>query len=268
MRVFVTGHKGYIGSELIKRGFHALECDVTNPLEIERAIKYAKPQLVLHLAGKSGVNWCQKKENQEQVIRTNVRGTYNIFESLRQFRIPGVLLSTDQIWRGRIFESHRENSKNTPPVNFYAMSKVAAESVARSFNVNIVRTSYLFNSIRLEDHLYNTEIGNPVHYPVFIRRSFMHLGDFCDALERYCGNFYKMPKTLHLSGSEIVSWYGFMKEVAKFYGRKGVVRPRFREIESGAPRPWFGGLNTSLSQSLGFLPLSYKDGIERMRSEG
>ena len=262
MRVFVTGHKGYIGSELIKRGFFPLECDVTNPLEIERSVKYAKPQLVLHLAGKSGVNWCEKKENQEAVIRTNVRGTYNVFESLRQFRLPGVLLSTDQIWRGRLFESHKENSKNTPPVNFYAMSKVAAESVARSFNANIVRTSYLFNFKRLND----MQSVDSERQPVFIRRSFMHLGDFCDALERYCKNFYDMPKTLHLSGYETVSWFTFTREIAKIYG--GVVKPRFREIESGAPRPWFGGLNTNLAQSLGFLPLSYKDGIERMRSEG
>lgn len=268
MKVFITGHRGYIGSELIKRGFLPLECDVTNPLEIEKAIKYAKPQLVLHLAAKSGVNWCQKKENREEVISTNLRGTWNVFYSLSQIRIPGVFLSTDQIWKGGLLEPHKENSKRTPPVNDYALSKLSAESVVSStFNMNVIRASYLFNYERLKPHLRDMEIGLPVKYPVFIRRSFMHLSDFCDALEQYCDNFYQMPKVLHLAGSETVSWFTFMREAARKYGYKGVVLPRFREVESGAPRPWFGGLNTHLAQNLGFPRRDYIDGIARMKNE-
>lgn len=268
MKVFITGYKGYVGSELVKRGFTPLVCDVTNWSEVEREINRQKPQLLIHLAGKSNVNWCEKKENEDEVIKTNVRGVWNVFENLARLRLPGVLLSTDQTWRGWIFESHKEESKKTPPVNFYGLSKVAAESVAASFNMNVIRTSYLFDSKRLADRIVCMERGIRQDQPVFIRRSFMHLGDFCDQVERYCSNFYKMPKTLHLSGSETVSWHGFMKKVAKQYGFKGVVKPRFREVESGAPRPYFGGLNTKLSHSLGFPPVSYTGGIERMRSEG
>lgn len=270
MKVYITGHKGFVGSELVKRGFLPLICDVTNPLEIEKAIKYSKPDLVVHLASKSNIDWCQNEGNQNEVINVNVKGTRLLFRALTDARIPGVLISSDHIWRGGLFENHTENAKHTErnlPVNFYGLSRMSAEAVSRLFNMNIIRTSYLFNAERLQEQLLNMEVRNPVHYPVFIRRSFMHLGDFCDHLEKYCTNFYKtpMPKTLHLSGSERVSWFTFMQETAKQYRWKGVVKPRFREVESGAPRPWFGGLSTKLAQSLGFAPLSYVDGIKRMR---
>jgi dTDP-4-dehydrorhamnose reductase len=255
MKVFITGHKGYVGSELIKRGFLPLDCDITNWSAVERAVQTQRPSLLIHLAGKSNVNWCEDKANQEEVIKTNVRGTYNVFENLARMRIPSVFLSTDQIWGGGMLEQHKEHSRLTPAVNYYAMSKVSAEFVARSFEANIIRTSYLFDSKRLAPHLKEDTL------PVFIRRSFMNLCDFCDALERYCKNYYAMPKVLHLSGSEIVSWYGFMKEV-----RGGEIKPRFFEAPSPAKRPWFGGLNTSLAQSLGFRALSYRDGIARMKN--
>ena len=264
MRVFITGHKGYIGSELVKRGFLPLECDITDQADVQRAIKYAKPNFLIHLAGRSGVNWCEAKENQEEVIKANVRGTFNVFESLSQRRIPGVFLSTDQIWRGRIFEQHKEHSPKTPPVNFYATTKVAAESIVEDFGGRIIRTSFLFDTKRLEGYLPSIEKRD---YPVFIRRSFMYLGDFCDALVRYCDTYYKMPKVLHLSGSSTVSWFTFMRDVVSQYGFKSLVKPRFHEVSGCAPRPWFGGLDTHLSRSLGFSYCSYVDGIKRMKEE-
>jgi dTDP-4-dehydrorhamnose reductase len=267
MKVFITGHKGYIGSELVKRGFLPLECDITDPADVQRAIKYAKPQLVIHLAGKSSVNWCEDKANQEEVILNNIRGTRNVFEGLSQRRIPGVFISTDQIWRGGLFEQHKENSKiteRTLPVNFYAITKMAAESAVEDFGGRIIRTSFLFDAKRLEKHLPRIEKRD---YPVFIRRSFMYLKDFCDALEMYCDRYYKMPKVLHISGSEKVSWYGFMKEIGRQYGFSGLpIKPRLHEVPSGAPRPWFGGLDTRLARSLGFPPRSYIDGIKRMKN--
>lgn len=268
MKVFITGYKGYVGSELVKRGFAPLVCDITNPLEIEKAIKYSKPSLVVHLASKSGVDWCENKRNHGEAFNVNVKGTYLLFRGLADARIPGVFISSDHVWGGGLFENHAEHARRTArtlPVNNYGLYKVAAETELNGGK--IVRTSYLFDSKRLREHLYDMEIGNPKSYPVFIRRSFMYLGDFCDQLERYCQNFYRMPKVLHLSGSEVVSWYGFMKETARQYGWKGVVKPRFFDNKSGAPRPWFGGLNTKLSRSYGFPAIPYADGILRMRSE-
>jgi dTDP-4-dehydrorhamnose reductase len=264
--VYITGHRGYVGRELVKRGFIPLDVDITNYDSVSVAVQKARPDLLIHLAGKSDVEYCEQKHNQEEVIRTNVRGSYFVFENLKAMRLPGIFISTDQIWRGGFFEKHRENSRPTPPVNFYGMSKVSAEAIARNFGAKIIRTSYLFDHKRLEFKI--EDIGLPKDYPVFIKRSFLHVQDFCDMLEIYCNKFYKMPPVLHLSGSSVVSWYSFMKEIAKGLELNSAVKPRFFEKKGFAPRPWFGGLNTHKSWELGFPQRDYIDGIERMKNEG
>jgi dTDP-4-dehydrorhamnose reductase len=267
MRIYITGYKGFVGRELLKRGFLPLVCDVTNPLEIEKAIKYARPDLVIHLAGKSDVDYCEDKNNQEEIMRTNKRGTHFIFRALKDARIPGAFLSSDQVWRGGYFEKHKETSQRTPPVNFYGMSKVSAEAVVYLEGGNIIRTSYLFNFERLQSKIQDIETGKKQNYPTFITRSFLHVQDFCDLLEIYCKKFYKMPNVLHLSGSMTVSYYRFMKDIEKRYGKHGTVKPRYFETKGFTPRPHYGGLDTNLAFELGFPKRNYFDGIDRLRDE-
>lgn len=256
-----------MGQELLKRDYLPLECDVTDYSEVEKAIQSAKPQLVVHLAGKSEVDWCERKENQDAVIKNNVNGTFALFNSLASARIPGVFISTDQIWRGGWFEKHSENSKRTPPVNYYGLSKIVAEQNAIAFGGKVIRTSYLFNAKRLAGRIKDMETGLKQSYPVFIQRSFLHVHDFCDLLEIYCEKFYKMPEVLHLAGSRVVSWHSFMKEVEKQYGFTNTVKPRYFEKKGFAPRPYYGGLDTDTAFGLGFPKRSYIGGIERMKNE-
>lgn len=267
-RIAITGH-GYIGRELLKRGFLPLDCDVTDLMDVQRAIKYLKPSLVIHLAGKSSVDFCEDRNNEEIVRAVNVMGSRNVFRSLDAARIPGVLLSSDHVFHGGLFETHKEDviphSKQFAPVNFYGLCKLAAEQAAKVCDINIIRTSYIFDSNRLEEDLRG--MGEK-SYPMFIERSFLHLKDFCDMLEIYCDEFYKMPKLLHLSGSRVVSWYTFAKEIARQYGYKSPSPRYFEDKKIAAPRPKNGGLDVGLSISLGFPYKDYINGIGRMKNEG
>lgn len=265
-RIAITGHKGYIGRELLKRGFLPLDCDVTDPASVQRSIKYTKPELVIHLAGKTSVEFCENKRNERDVLNINIRGTGNVFNSLTDARIPGIYLSSDHIFHGGLFEIHKETSKYTAPVNFYGMCKLVAEQAVRLSGSNIVRTSFLFDKQRLEGELMDLENGAK-SYPTFIKRSFLHLYDFCDMLETYCNLFYRMPKLLHLSGSRTISWFTFMKEVAKQYDYKAPKARYFEDRTFSVPRPKNGGLNVELSHSLGFAYKDYIGGIERMKNE-
>lgn len=271
MRTFITGHRGYVGRALIEAGFCSLFCDVTDPFQVERAIRNEKPDLVLHLAGKNNVDWCQKKENEKEVINVNMRGTANVFETLEKYKIPGVLISTDQIWRGGWFEGrYKEDAKLTPPVNFYGSSKLASEIVASEYGGKIVRTSFLFERNRMEisEKMTRLYMGKTVEVPVFIRRSFLYLPDFVFMLSAYCKRIKEMPPVLHLSGAETVSWYTFMKELAEVYGfNKKLVQPRLFDSRKYVPRPHNGGLNTELAASLGFGYRDYKSGLRRMKNE-
>lgn len=261
--IFITGYSGYIGTELMTRDFWPLECDVTNKNSVETAINRKKPSLLIHLAGKSNIEWCEKNYKDGFVV--NVLGTRNVFEVTDKLRIPTVLLSSDHIWKGAFWEWHSENSKFTPAANLYGMMKQAAEAVVGYGK--IIRTSYIFDSKRLKPHISDMEFGIKKEYPIFIRRSFLHLEDFCDLLDMYCDKYHKMPRILHLAGSETVSWYTLMKELEKALGFKGTVKPRFFPNKDLPPRPYFGGLDTRKAIEFGFPERDFWHGIKRIKNE-
>lgn len=276
MRIFATGANGYIGQALVKKGVEPLCFDVRNPHEIEREIKEKQPDIIIHLASKSDPDWCELQSNRTEVADVNVRGTLNVFKIAAKDNIPCVLLSSGQVWRGGFWEMkpHREEDKRTPPVNIYGISKIGAE-ISVGFlqedgaKAKIVRSSYVFDSERLKSKFDIWREGRTLSEPTFIRRSFIYLYDFVEALLDYCEHFDRMPDVLHLAGSETVSWFDFTYELAKqFCFDTRLVKSRRMEIESAAPRPHNAGLNVNLARSFGFRLPGYVEGINRMKNEG
>lgn len=241
---------------------------MTSPDEVVKSIRTEKPDVILHLASKSDVDFCEKEDNQKEVMRVNFLGTANVFEAAQEFGKKAVFFSTDQIWRGGWFEGqYKEHTKQTLPVNYYGTTKLAAEAAARSFGGKVIRTSYLFDSERpaISDKISCLKKGGVVEAPTFIRRSFLYTQDFVAMLSLYCRIIDKTPNVLHVSGGITVSWYDFMLELAKVYGfsQKKIVPKRF-DTGKFAPRPHNGGLNTDLAQSLGIGRRDYIFGLVRM----
>ncbi len=265
-KIGITGYRGYVGSYLLENypNFVGLECDVTNPEQVENCITDSKIDVVLHLAAKSNIDFCEKLENTSLVGGINFGGTVNVCRSAEKANIGFVLLSSDHVFSGA-WGSYKENSKPFP-VNYYGMSKLAAEAfvLSQSPSSKIVRTSYLFDSTRLRpkiDKLLNREAEL---YPTFITRTFMHRTNFANSLVYYLDNFEKMPKLLHISGNTSTSWYGFMLDMAKnlnIPNYKKLIIPRRNQSQIMAPRPFHAGLNVRLSKRLGLPQFSYRDGL-------
>lgn len=273
MKIGITGPNGYIGKALVSRGCLPLHCDVTQPEDVERETVKKKPDVILHLAAKSNVDFCEDPKNEKAVVDVNLRGTYNVMNRAVECGIPCVLMSTGQIWKGGFWErDHKESYDKSLPVNQYGVSKLAAEAIAKElfFDLGgrIIRSSYVFDAGRLEPKLNKMRKGEELEEPVFIRRSFIYLKDLTDLLLEYCERISEMPKVLHLAGSETCSWYDFTYEFAKQYMMDTrLVKGRRKEIRGVAPRPNNAGLDTSLARSLGFRIPSYKEGIRRMKNE-
>lgn len=265
-RIGITGANGHVGRELLKypKTF-SLVADVTRPEEVEMAIKNGKPDLVVHLASVSDVDVCEDPRNKEWVLDVNVRGTYNVAEACMEHNIGMVLLSTSQVFSGKNWLLYKESDKPNP-VNFYGTSKMGAEAIQTIHpHMKIVRTSYLFDYARLEKQIDILRKGNYFDYPTFINRSFMYLPHFVSSLYHYTQKFDKMPKILHIAGTESISWYDFMCRISQHYGIDSEqVMPRDKEIMNVAPRPYQAGLNVKLSRKLGLHQYSYLDGIKEM----
>jgi len=268
IKIGITGSRGYVGRELLKYpNTFPLVCDVRDSKDVEMAIKSEKPDLVVHLASVSDVDVCEDKDNTYSTYKTNVVGTIRVADACEKFGCGMMLMSSSQVFSGN-WGNYREWNKPKPK-NYYGLTKLVAESYLNIMGdrLKTVRTSYLFDLSRIEDKLdvLNGRVLTAV-YPTFIKRSFMYLPHFCKSLYQYLVNFEKMPKILHISGTETVSWYDFMKSIAQASGMNdGRIIPRKFELDSETtPRPYNAGLNVGKSNRLHLPQFSYYDGIKEM----
>lgn len=251
-----------------------MECDVTDLASVKASIEKVKPDLICHLASLSDVDYCELPRNKEEVIKVNLRGTWNVAQAGWDVKCGVVLISSDHVFDGK-HGPYRETDHPKNPVNFYGMSKMAAESLTDVFpNLKIVRTSYLFDWLRIyklfPDPVRNFEKWD---FPTFLRRSFMYEGHFAEGLFIYLNRFLEMPKVMHISGSDTVSWYEYALAVASVFDvNKENVIPRKKEWKIGpndaaaAPRPKKTGLNTKLSSKF-LMQYSYLDGLKALKAE-
>lgn len=268
MRIVATGSNGRVGQYLMHRGVLPFSADVTDLVDVDREMNRLRPDIVLHLAAKSDVDWCEKKENSRQVDNVNVFGTFNVCEMAEKYKAQVVLLSSGYVFSGkRWWGKYDENSSILNPSNTYGFSKCSAEGFQYNFdNLKIIRTSYLFDYRRLALDINKLKCGVPRDFPTFLKRSFLYLPHFIDMLMVYCSHFDRMPPILHLSGCDAVSWYEFMRDVARAYRiDPNLPRPRRKDLKNGyANRGYRLGLDTRLSEQLGFPRCSYKDGLKEM----
>lgn len=270
IRIGITGANGHIGKQLLLApNTFSLVGNVVNAPEVEMAITQGKPDVVVHLASISDVDVAEN--NWELAKEVNVNGTFNVAEACSKIQCPMVVLSSVHIFNGKPWLSSWGYSEHsTPsPINNYGWTKFGAEQLQKVFPVmKIVRTSYLFDEIRLKRQIEILQHGNYVNYPTFITRSFMYLPHFVESFYTYLLHLDKMPKVLNIAGKEIVSWHEFMTKVAEAYGvNPAQVMPRSKEIQENlAPRPYKAGLNVDLSRRLHLPQYSYLDGIREMAS--
>lgn len=257
----VTGADGRVGRELVRRGCTPLECDVTKPDEVFNSIQDSRVELVIHCAAITDVDYCEKKENEKEVIGVNVRGTYNVVNACQILGIKMIYISTDHVFDGkRWFGSYKETDRPNP-INMYGFSKWGGEGICNvtDDNVKIVRTSYLhqyYNEIPyMRDYLKNARLWE-IEVPSVIKRTFLSIPKFVNSLLYYSQNFDSMPKLLHVTGTKKLSWHQFVVELAKHMGiLPDHFHPRNKYLSEGyVPHPQNGGLDVSLAKSLG-LPL-------------
>ena len=268
MKIAVIGHTGRVGTELLKQeGYVPLDCDIRNEKSVEKAITSCKPDVVVSLASKSSPEWCEDDKNFKDMFNVNVMGIFNLGEVTSKLGIPTIILSTDHVFSGKSYFDfplkrwikkgpYKEDYYRRVPVNQYGRTKLSGEYMAGEYdNMKVVRTSYLFDT----DRIYPLQES----YPTFMYRSFMHIEHFVESLLYYVDNIEKMPKILHISGSQTVSWVDFM---ARHFLDCGSLLPTSsthrKDKKEFAPRPHKAGLDVSLSAKLGLPQYSYRDGLE------
>ncbi len=144
--IFLTGSQGRLGGELLGLlpGVVApsLErMDLTRPEQVDAALDAAPDvRVVAHAAAYTDVAGAEK--NRASCWAVNVDGTRNLVRAVSQRGLRLVHVSTDYVFAGTT-GGYREDDPPGPVRNYYSLTKLVAEQLARLVPHHLVlRTSF------------------------------------------------------------------------------------------------------------------------------
>jgi nucleoside-diphosphate-sugar epimerase len=119
-------------SALQKPGFQFQNVNIENKKALQALFSQHHFDVVFNLAARAGVRYSM--ENPDVYMSTNVQGTLNILECMREKKVPKlVLASTSSLYAGQAMPFKEDLPVNTP-ISPYAASKKAAEVLAYSYH--------------------------------------------------------------------------------------------------------------------------------------
>lgn len=142
--MLLTGGSGRLGTEL-RALLHVtapdeVEMDITRPDSIAAALDRVRPDVVVHAAAYTDVSGAEA--DHAACWRVNVEGTRNMVRAVARRGAHLVHISTDYVFDGAR-GGYREDDAPGPPPNYYALTKLVAEQVARLCDPHlIIRTSF------------------------------------------------------------------------------------------------------------------------------
>lgn len=152
MKILVTGVKGQLGydvvKELEKRGMEAVgvdidEMDITDAASVDKVIKAAAPDAVIHCAAYTAVDAAE--DNEEICRKVNAEGPRNIAKVCKELDIKMIQISTDYVFDGE-GERPWEPGDACGPKSVYGQTKYEGELAVQE-NLEkyfIVRIAWVF----------------------------------------------------------------------------------------------------------------------------
>ena len=296
MKVLVTGTSGQLGfdvmEELARRGYEGIGADraetdaefehivldITDAEKVMRAVKEAKPDVIVHCAAWTNVDGAEDPANLKVVRAVNVEGTRNLALACREVDAKFVYISTDYVFNGEGERPWEPDDKNYAPINVYGQSKLDGELEVSSIldKYFIVRIAWVFgrngkNFIKTmievgKKHsvvkVVDDQIGTPT-YTVDLARLLV------DMIETDKYGYYHATNE-----GGYISWADFAEEIYRSAGMDTKVeRVTTAEYEkmagkTVAKRPFNSRLDKSKLVENGFKPLpTWQDATERFIAE-
>ena len=255
MRIFVTGVGGQLGhdvmNELAKRGYEGVgsdiapsysgiadgtavttmpyvQMDITDKASVEKVIKEANVDAVIHCAAWTAVDAAEDEENQPKVRMVNVTGTQNIADVCKELDIKMLYLSTDYVFDGQGTTPWEPDCKDYKPLNVYGQTKLDGElavsgTVDKFFIVriawvfgkngkNFIKTMLRIGKERGAASVVDDQIGSPT-YTYDLARLLVDMIQ-TDKYGRY-----------HATNEGLCSWYEFACEIFRAAGMDVKVTP-------------------------------------------
>lgn len=276
MRVLVTGVKGQLGYdvmlELAKRGYEGVgvdvdEMDITDPEAVERVIKEAHVDKVVHCAAWTAVDLAEEKE--DICRKVNAYGTENIAKVCKELDIPMIYFSTDYVFDGQGERPWEPDDPVVKPLNVYGQTKYEGEQAVEKYldKYYIVRIAWVFgingkNFIKTMLNLGKTRdtltiVSDQIGTPTYTYDLAKLVVDMCEK-EAY-GKYHVTNE------GGYISWADFANEIFRQSGMQvNVIPVTTAEYGAKAIRPFNSRLEKSKLTEKGFdrLP-TWQDALAR-----
>lgn len=274
MKILVTGVKGQLGydvvNELEKRGIEAVgvdieEMDITDGASVDRVIRQASPDAVIHCAAYTAVDAAE--ENEALCRRVNADGTRNIAQVCKALDIKMIYISTDYVFSGQ-GERPWEPGDEREPQSVYGQTKYEGELAVQELlkKYFIVRIAWVFgvngkNFVKTmlklsENHdtitVVNDQFGSPT-YTYDLARLLVDMV----LTEKY--------GVYHATNEGSCSWYDFACAIFKEAGIPMTVKPvSTAEYGAKANRPANSRMSKEKLTENGFERLpAWQDALRR-----
>lgn len=156
MRVLLTGGTGMLGTALVKSLANDHEVtatylqnkvgmdrvtfvrlDLADHDQIRKVVEQAKPDLVIHAAAATDMEWCEA--HPEEAIRLNSVATEVVAKEAAGAGARLVYISTDYVFDGKLGGYTEDDDTN--PLNVYGVSKLRGEAPVLENGGAVIRTN-------------------------------------------------------------------------------------------------------------------------------
>lgn len=278
MKVLVTGVKGQLGYDVMKRlaalnmearGVDYTDCDLTDGEAVMKLVRGEAPDAIIHCAAYTAVDRAETEP--EKCAAVNGMGTLNLVRAALAVDAKLVYVSTDYVFSGE-GDTPFEPGDPYQPRNVYGLTKAQGEEAVRSLMTRyfIVRTAWVFGlngnnfvktmlrlgAERSEVSVVGDQIGSPT-YTVDLARL------LCDMVQTNRYGIY------HATNEGFCSWATFAAEIMRQAGLRCTVRAvATSEYPTLARRPANSRLSKNCLDQAGFARLPrWEDALDRYLNE-
>ncbi|MEO5892041.1 MAG: SDR family oxidoreductase [Ferruginibacter sp.] len=295
MKILITGANGLLGQHLVKlladttnyeviatgrgdaREIFTIESrcsyyplEITDGLEVTSFLELHRPGVIIHTAAITQVDECE--EDEIACYNTNVTATRFLLSAAASIDARFIYISTDFVFDG--LNGPYSETDTPAPVNYYGSSKLAAERsvMASSMPWCIIRTVLVYGNIAVGNRSNiiswvqeNLTAGKRIKVVSDQLRTPTYIEDLAKgillAIEKNATGIF------HISGEEMLSPYDMAIATAEYLNldKSLIEKVDASVFNQPAKRPVKTGfVIEKAKQQLGFQPLGFSDGLQKM----
>lgn len=281
-RLFITGGSGLLGSRFSKftdeyevtttynknPKEHSVKLDITDEKDVLNKIESLSPDLVVHPAALTNVDYCE--DHKEEAYRINAQGTLNMVKACEKIDSKLIYVSTDFVFDGT--EGSYKETDKTNPISYYGLSKLKGEEFVQESDIKsaIVRVSVLygwhenFNYVMwVIDEL---KKGNNINIVTDEYNSPTYAENAAEAILKI---FSKNKEGIyHIAGDERINRFDFAKNIARVFELdETLINPiKSEDLIRKARRPLDSSLSVEKAKNdLNFKFFKTTEGLKEMK---